>query len=572
VSDPTSRFVSPGRFLVEQISRTSALRLNHLQFQRMDFSRRPRVSRSHRPLRQIRLCNGDQLLAEVVQGTETTIELRWRSNPPITVSRDFIAGICNPPGEIELLTEDFEQAAVPVRFVDPHAWSRLKVDDRHSVSGESSCHLTADAEPLAISFPEPLDAARIQFWIRLDETTSARNMNGAVARVFFDVESTESGMRNSWQLEIGRDRTSLLVPDGTDSPEGTQSVATGAGWHCVTVSLSPQRELWLLDDALLRSGRHLRGRLRAVRISTGTACWIDDVLISQMKETPFTTSPTTVSTNDSVTLPTGDQWFGRVRRLSREGVLFSGLGEDRSLQWSDVSRVEFSQPDHTVRGIASSPSGLVASIEFQSNVDRPRVESDRLKATITAATTETLSVWHPALGNLLFAWRDVARIEPLFLGSSIQIDARRMHLGDAIREDFHRPIPDGTEWKGEFEVSAIPAGRAWLSLSVADVEPSGPDTPPGSPFLRELRDGRMRTELTINDRPVTDLNRWLRFRAPLDRPERLRIPIPAGLIQSGRNTFRLSQHPRQTNGTEYDNCELSDLQLEFGEPSSASPR
>ncbi|MBC8114774.1 MAG: hypothetical protein H7062_10380, partial [Candidatus Saccharimonas sp.] len=135
--------------------------------------------------------------------------------------------------------------------------------------------------------------------------------------------------------------------------------------------------------------------------------------------------------------------------------------------------------------------------------------------------------------------------------------------GDSIRADFRRPLPDGTEWRSEFVLAAKPYGDVWFSLNVADLEPSGLETPPGSPYLQELRAGRLLTEVIVNDQPAGDLNRRLRFRASSDQPERLRVPLPPDSLRAGANSVRLRQRPLTENGSDYDDCELSNLRLEL---------
>jgi hypothetical protein len=140
------------------------------------------------------------------------------------------------------------------------------------------------------------------------------------------------------------------------------------------------------------------------------------------------------------------------------------------------------------------------------------------------------------------------RVTPLFVGRSQVIDARCVHLGDSIRADFRRPRPDGTSWRGEFEWTFDTDDRderrsISLTLDAADLEPSHPDTPPGSLFLKELRAGRLITEVVLNGQAVGELNRLIHFKASSDKPDRLRCLLPRESLRPGTNTLELRLRP-----------------------------
>ena len=167
------------------------------------------------------------------------------------------------------------------------------------------------------------------------------------------------------------------------------------------------------------------------------------------------------------------------------------------------------------------------------------------------------------MGEIKLRWSDVLRVDPLFFGQSFLIDARRFHLGNSIRTDFHRPLPDGTQFRGEFVLIEIPAGDPSFSLDVAELEAAGPAAPRASPFLAELRAGQLVTEVFINDQSLGNLNQQLRFKPTVQHPERIRLKIPRALLKRGQNLFQLRQQPLKRGGREFDDGEVGNLRIDF---------
>jgi hypothetical protein len=323
-----------------------------------------------------------------------------------------------------------------------------------------------------------------------------------------------------------------------------------------------------VDQSLLLSANRSLGPLNAIRFSSTGPALLDDLQVSRFHSSPGEILNRPTAKEDCITLSSGDQWFGKVTQINSAGVVVSDSMGDRVAEWPQIVGVAFHQAESTVPQPLST-SGVQAIVELQGYLDRPLRLPDRIHATIEHVERDFVIVAHPWLGRLAVGWNQIARIEPQFFGQSLTLDARSQHLGDAIREDFQRQLPDGLEWSVKFPLASpihlLPA-EVWLTLDVVDLEPSGPQTPPGSKFLKELRSGQLLTQITINNQPAGDLNRWIRYRATPDSPERIRCLLPAGLLQAGENSLRLHQIPLKTLGRHYDNCELSNLRLEFVEP------
>lgn len=474
------------------------------------------------------------------------------------VSREAIARISVPAGERELLYDSFEGDAVSREGLVAPVIDQGALDDRHSYGGNRSLNVASSTLPLVYSFPHGPSVSRMQFWFRVDDV----KMKGQAAtlKVEFAFESDQI-----WHLEISPTNAALSVQGRASLKSTKQSVAFPKGWHCLTAAFQSNLGICVIDNALLVATTQSPGSLRSLRLAATANAWVDDLQVSQSKslQSEFATRPSTQ--DDCVSLHDGDQWFGRIKQVTPAAVVMIGSAGDRRVAWRDLDEFALRQPDRSVAG-QSVPVGLWAEIELQSYVDRPMQPADRITAAITQVHKDCLVVAHPWLGEIAIGWDQVARLTPLFYGRSKTVDGRRLHLGDSIRADFERPIPDGTDWRVEFEIPTSEWQRdsdVWLTLDVTELEPSGPGTPPASPFLKELRAGRLLTEVHLNDEPAGDLNRWIRFRAAPNHPERIRCRLPASLLHEGTNTIMLRQVSLKGSTMTYDNCELSNLRIEF---------
>ena len=59
------------------------------------------------------------------------------------------------------------------------------------------------------------------------------------------------------------------------------------------------------------------------------------------------------------------------------------------------------------------------------------------------------------------------------------------------------------------------------------------------------------------------MNSLIRFKATTQDPERVRVPVPRGILNVGENSFRLRQLPLKYPGKEFDDCEIANFRLEF---------
>lgn len=549
----TRTFESPGQFIIDHVVQPVGRQLQGLAEQPIAFPAKASVSRSSAPLKQITLLGGDRITAEIQRwDRQDDVELRLPTGHVARLPRFAIKSVSTPRGESEVLYEPFEE---PSATIDA-TW----IERADAAGGRSSLNLAKLDKPLEHRFLQPLDAGRIQVWFRVDSTVQPVELSAAFG--------------------IGSDRTSPLIVKATTreatisvpskyQPTATlQTVALSRGWHCLTAALFADHAVITIDDSLLLSASRSLGPLNSLRFSATGPALLDDLQVSQFTNVPAQAFNHPTTKDDCVTLSSGDQWFGKVSQITPSGVVISDATGDRVAPWPPIVSVDLHQSESMVPQ-SMSTSGVHAVLQLQGNLDRPLQPPDRLHATIVQIERDYVIVAHPWLGRLALGWNQIARIERQFFGQSLIVDARSRHLGDAIREDFQRQVPDGLDWSTKFTLASplhLLPSEVWLTMDVVDLEPSGPQTPPASKFLKELRSGQLLTQITINNQPAGDLNRWIRFRATPDSPERIRCLLPAGLLQAGENSLRLHQIPLKTLGRHYDNCELSNLRLEFVEP------
>ncbi len=571
---PLVRFVSPGQFAFDQLLKPVALRLSNLTSQKLALPARVEVARSLLPLKQITLLGGDRVTAEILRWQEAEVELRLLNGQKMIVPRDTIADVQTPPGEREVCYESFDPrpasvAATPENVNRPIidvAW----IEALDSTDSRNGLNIGKAMPPLAYEFPQPLPASRVQLWFCVSHLAAQAAASdpatpGTSLSINFDFATAPAAQLS---VRATTKEASVSSTGIADASITRQSVALSSGWHCLTALLHADRSLFVVDESLLWSATRSLGPLGAVRFTGQGSTWIDDLQVSRFdaatNERPIRPS----MQDDCLALTDGEEWFGRISQVAAANVVLSDSSGERVITWPHMTGFGLRQADQPVTG-PLLPIGLSAVIEWQSHLDRPQQLADRITATIVHIDRQFVIVAHPWLGRFAIPWSQIARIEPLFFGQSFTLDARRRHLGDAIRDDFQRQMPDGTEWTMKVQISPqtkLGDAQVWLSLDVVDLEPAGLQTPPASPFLRELRAGQLLTKISINNQPAGDLNRWIQYRATPDRPERIRCLLPKGQLRDGDNIIRLHQIPLKTAGTRFDNCELSNLRLELVDP------
>jgi hypothetical protein len=294
--------------------------------------------------------------------------------------------------------------------------------------------------------------------------------------------------------------------------------------------------------------------------------WIDDFKIQKTDAAPRPRREQ--RSRDELVLQTGDELFGALEGLTAKSIAVAGAFGSTRTPWAEVVGLRFRREPIAARPV----TGWIARIELQAAPGALPGDCDWLVGALQSADEKTIALEHAWLGRLEFDPSAIRRLEPLFLGTRLEIEPAVSHLGDEIREEFRCPVPDGPRLERTFRLAASPAGPAFIRLETDNLEPAGPKTPAWSEFLTDLRAGHLLTEVFVNEQRVDDLNRHLDSRLPASRPGWLRIAVPAKLLKAGENRIRLEQRPARNDPRNFDDCELSNITLEIEEPAPGSKR
>ena len=273
-----------------------------------------------------------------------------------------------------------------------------------------------------------------------------------------------------------------------------------------------------------------------------------------------------VAGQDRLILSSGDEIHGVVREVSTAveiGEAEGGSGV-RRISRDQVSAVCFTRPDSRR---FRSVTGVYARIDLvpDDSCSLGGVEERFwIRTAMTAVVKEGLHTQHPLLGMTTVHWPMIRRITPLFAGSYQLLDPGPRHLGNGFRESFNRVEPDGTELSLSFELDkqqlAMPT---FLSADIAELIPSGVGTLKATPFLDEVRNGFLATQVLVNGEVVGPLNRLINLRSSVADPERVRMPLPARLLKAGENLIQIRQTSAKDDPTSFDDCELRAIAIEI---------
>ncbi len=519
-----------------------------------------------RPLRRFHFSGCEILSGELVAFGDTNALLLLRGKHRIEVSRSALSEVWNPHGEIDVVYEDFEEPLTTWKS------ERGKVEFAQTDDGGSALRFTKMPVSLVHRLPTPVNSGRAS--LRFYDPVHSPKTDKTVVIFRF----AQPGPRDSLQMEFELSKNGYRIRTPPPRELAVQPLRRVRGWHRLSVAFDQTKLMILIDDAVLATGRSIAGQLVEVRIqhsatkatgplqpadSRATAepdkVLIDDFTIRRFASHPKALSMT--STQDVVVLASGDKLYGDLVRINSKSIRLDGQFGIAKIGWPQVVAIKQRRSEAVSRPV----SGLYCRIQFQSPAAWQSQPRDVIFAAIQSATKDSLHVEHPLFGRLEFHWDEIRQVEPLFDGTCLSIDPRTHHLGDEVREHFRKPLPDGNALRGEFELDDVTgnvAGQTFqFVIEVDNLEPSGPKTPPGTPFLKDLHEGFLITELFINGKKVDVLNRHIVYRTSTDGMQRIRVPVPPGVLKPGRNWYRLRQQSSRSDPDDFDDCEVGRIQL-----------
>lgn len=533
---------------------------------------------SRTPLRRFGIRGGDSIDGELLEIRDGRARLRFWNETPIEIPLTWLDTFGPLPGERDQLFESFDAT--------PKDW---KVE-RGELLVEAAVHddeagkalVLRGATEIRVPFPRPWTTGRIALRYRIERGPKDAGENAPRFGVVFPIK-TNGGVAHVRIAFRSSSLPRLELQPGARVDH--QPLAEREGWRSLIVLVREGRVRVLVDGQLRAQSEIPDGTVEGLTLSSERASVADDesgprFLVDdlQIQRAAGPVAARREWRHDSLLLHSGDELFGSLRGAADSGVTWETSERSIAFPWSDVARVALRpQPGswHAVEGcvarvVLAAPSDHLPAAP--SSAESNGMAS--LLGAIVSVSESTLELHHPVLGNLDVPLAAVRRIEPRYHGTLLLVDPDVHHLGTSARMDFQHPRPEGTQHESGFslELPDTRLQRAFVAASVRDVEPAGPTTPPGSPFLAELKAGGLRTDVLCNGLRLGDLNGVLTWKRGVNDQQTVRLPVTPAMLKSGRNVLRFVQRPARSDPTSFDDCEIGPVYLELPDEPEAATR
>jgi hypothetical protein len=473
----------------------------------------------------------------------------------VVVDRAGAMALAQRPGEILVIQDGFET-------LDPNHWSVVgepKVVDQPRTAGSKSLAIPTGGSAVTYRLAEPIASGRLEVAFY----DSGQVVSGQ--QWFVDLLFRGTGGEECVRAVLDWSEESLAVQSpGSRHSLAVQRLARKPGWHRLRVRFGVDTELSVDGDELAH-GVGPGGPLIEVRLANrttgngevpkGLAVNFDDFRLVRLAE-PVGGLEVTPKIDD-VRLVDGDQVFGLLKAADAEAVGLKVDGRDISLPWSEVASLYFRRSPNQARPI----EGLLVRIEWRSAPGNDPRDLDQVEGALLSVTDAAFAVATPYSGDLTIPRERLRKLKVLGRGRRIVLDSTSHHLGnnDTSKDStfIDPPQPEGGTLGLAFKLDRVPEGAAFVVLDVVQVEGEANSLK----FAREIANGELRTNVKLNDKPIDYLNRHITTKN--ENPERIRLPIPAGLLRPGENRLQLDQVPMLSKPEELDDIGILGIALEF---------
>ena len=502
---------------------------------------------------QVLLGNGQRISGRLVEITPDQIRIDdGPGRKPLTIARRGALAVIQRPGEAQILVDPFD-------VLDPTRWTQTgepEVDNDLKSPGGKYLKLPAGGASVTARIFESVTSGRLEI------SYFDRGERAAGYREFVDLAfRTPAG-------ELAAVRTVLGWPEETlavESPQGpglaVQPLTRKPGWHRLTVRFGPDRLDIQVDQDELAHGNGPSGPLAEIRLATevvrkgspaaGLFARFDDLHVARIA-TPSARVDIDPG-QDEVRMVSGDQTFGRIVKADSRRVLLRQLGKDVSLPWSEVSGVYFERAAEAGQMI----DGLLVRAEWRAAPPSEGRDFDVLEGALVGVTETEISLATPYASAVTLPRDHLTRLLILGKGRRLTLDATSHHLGDRVVPDLDPPQPEGGTYEIAFDLDSVPDGPARLAVDVVQVVGESGD----SEFSPLVRKGELVSRVSLNGKAFDTLNHHIMTKN--EAPERIRLPIPSGLLRSGRNVIRVQQEGAKDDPSKRDNLGLLGIALEF---------
>lgn len=494
-------------------------------------------------------------------GSVDASAVRVESGPggaPVTLPRGGVLGLNQRPGEVVVFREGFEA-------LDPPRWAEVGlpvVVAEPRLVGEKSLRLPAGGSAVTRRLVAPIHSGRFEVAYHDD----GRVVPGQQWFVDLQFRGAAGPETVRVLLDWGEESLAVLSQGGPALP--VQRLARRPGWHRLAIRFGPEITDLAVDADELAHGVGPGGPLTEIRLANqasgpepppeGAAVHFDDLRLVRLAEPigPLESDPT----QDAIRLADdGDQLFGKFQSAEADTIRF--VIEDRpvALPWSEVAGIDFRRAAAPGRPV----EGLLVRATWRPNPGADPRDLDQVEGAVVAVSEAAVTLATPYAGDLALPRGQIRQLQVLGSGRRVVLDPTPHHLGnEASRKPplLDPPMPEGGVLEIPFELAEVPPGRAaWVVVDAVQVVGEAPSLP----FSNLVRDGEIRTSVVLNGRRFDYLNRHITSRN--EAPERIRLPIPDGLLKAGANRLRFEQAGKKTDPDEFDDLGLLTVAVEFAD-------
>jgi hypothetical protein len=288
------------------------------------------------------------------------------------------------------------------------------------------------------------------------------------------------------------------------------------------------------------------GPLESIRVATSTtapasakapadlAGFLGEIQLVRFAEPPA--SLEIDQSQDEARLIVGDQLYGTVRRADAEHVVIEVDSQPVTVDWKEVAGLHLRR----VPAIGAPIEGLLVRAEWRAaRADqKPGHDVDHAEGALRSASDTAIVLATSYAGTLTIPRDRLARLRVLDHGRLLVLDPAAHHLGDNVSTTpplLDPPVPEGGVLERSFTLEPALSQPAFVVLDVVQVV----GETAGSPYSNLVQKGELRTYVLVNGKRIDYINHYIS--TANETPERIRMPIPAGLLRPGKNTIRIEQ-------------------------------
>ncbi len=498
---------------------------------------------------------GQSVSGQLIGLDQTTIRLgEGPGGRPVTIARHGALALRQRPGEALVLIDGFET-------IDARRWTHVgepKIVDAPRIAGEKSLRLQADGTAVTSALAEPVLQGRLE--LAFHDTAAV--VPGA--QWFVDLQFRGERGPETVRAVLGWSEESLAVQTTGNIALAVQRLARKPGWHRLEMRFGSDAAEMSVDGNTLAHGKGPTGPLIEVRLGTsmtgkppeGLAAHVDDLRLVRL--TSVVTGGEVDPDQDEVHLIEGDQVFGAIQTADPQRIGIDVIGKVVLMPWSDVSALHFRRAPKPSREV----SGLLVKLAWRSAPGTDPRDLDQAEGALVAADDRAFTLETPYAGTLVIPRDRLRRATIERIGLRLVVDPTAHHMGDEVSRApnlLDPPQPEGGLLERGFTLSKAPDPKQAASLVMDVVQVVGEAN--GLDFSHLVRNGELRTKVSINDREFDYLNRYITDEN--STPRRIRLPIPAGLLKAGENRIKIVQTGRIKDPNYFDDLGILGIAVEI---------